>query len=331
MYLWLSLDDLRWAHDAQSIPDSVLGADDDATWRQFRGSQQQPDNDGAAVTNSPTSKAIEDRSGFTRSSSLQTATWTQVRDAYNNDGGDDRKTRRHHHHRHLQQPDGNYGFHTPWEELPFSWQIAAAQLGYDKSSWVNGGPSFTDGISWANLGEEQQDAAIQLGYSQYLWDSLHGFQQPATTAQASSPNSSNMAGQLSTENSSNAGFGSMADGTGVTTTTMESTTSNSIISDSATAPPNGSWRNVAWENLPNQIKGGALSLGYTEQLWNSGAPIATGTYFWHELNGLQQRAAAAIFGYTGKLKVLTGFNGFNGFMPSFVSFLRSLSFDSWMF
>ena len=60
------------------------------------------------------------------------------------------------------------------------------------------------------------------------------------------------------------------------------------------------WRAYKWNDLPAEVKGSAISLGYTETLWESGAGVATDQYFWNELSGAQQRAATLLFGYTGK-------------------------------
>ena len=324
MYLWLSIDDLRWAHEARTIPASVLEADDDVTWRSFRSSQQQQQQSASSTGNGYTRPATasngEDEDGIA---------WSDVRDT---DFGGTR-------HRHLRaspskpSPSGRRGlvkvpppqsttkatphttlrklvdetFSVDWDELPFSTQIAAATLGHDEATWNSGGATFTDLIPWDDLSAEQQDAAVSLGYTEYLWNFLRGFTEPdpaqpsgvtqstqtveATNREPTQTTAVNT--ETATETETTTFF---RDTSTATPTTTTGTTSESTLSSMPVAP-NGNWRSYPWNELPSEIQGGAVALGFTEPLWDAGAELSTGVYFWDELSPAQQEASAAIFGY----------------------------------
>lgn len=170
MFLWLSIDDLYWADETRTIPQSVLEADDDLTWRQFRNGQK----DEKTVADN-TQAAGSGNGGYTRPSTMGTEeeedelSWSELKDKYGNGQG-----------RYLRVNDSSNGqqqsrrkeqeagvtFLTPWEELPFSKQISASVLGHDATSWNSGQPVFTDTMSWDQLTTEQQEAAVSLGYDQ---------------------------------------------------------------------------------------------------------------------------------------------------------------------
>jgi hypothetical protein len=168
MFLWLSIDDLYWANDAQNIPESVLEADDDLTWKQFRNRQSGRKAEWASVVD-----VINDNSGsgYVRTSSAQDAgededeiTWSELK---NSNFGGRRILRLASQHRRRAQT-GDISYHTQWSDLPLSKQIAAATLGHDETSWNTGLPTFADFIKWDDLTDDQEAAAEELGYNQYL-------------------------------------------------------------------------------------------------------------------------------------------------------------------
>ena len=187
MFLWLSIDDLYWADEARSIPTSVLQADDDLTWRQFRsrqGGRTVGDSDATGI-------------GYTRESMVGNSpeqydpneiTWSELRNKNDNNRRNLRlrqqqQQQQQFHRRRQQQDDAGVAFQTPWNQLPFLMQIAAATLGYDENSWDNGLSVFTDTIAWEDLTPEQQEAAIALGYEEYLWNMLRGFTEASSQVQ----------------------------------------------------------------------------------------------------------------------------------------------------
>ena len=329
MYLWLSIDDLRWAHEARTIPASVLEADDDMTWRSFRSSQQQQQQQQqSGIGNSYTRPTTASNGGDEDSIS-----WSDVRDT---DFGGTR-------HRHLRastshaSPSSRRGlvkvplpqstpeatphralrkldlvdatFSVDWDDLPFSTQVAAATLGHDEATWNSGSATFTDLIPWDGLSVEQRDAAVSLGYTEYLWNFLRGFTEPVPAA---NPTQSSGATTQTVEATNREPTQTTAANTATTTdtetttyfrdistatpTTTTDTTSENALSSMPVAP-NGNWRTYPWNELPSEIQGGATALGFTEQLWDAGAELSTGVYFWDELSPAQQEASAAIFGY----------------------------------
>jgi hypothetical protein len=55
--------------------------------------------------------------------------------------------------------------------MPVETQALWTKLGWDPSNWKSGGAS-TEGVLWVKLLEEQQAAALQLGFEQTSWDNL---------------------------------------------------------------------------------------------------------------------------------------------------------------
>jgi hypothetical protein len=169
MFLWLSIDDLYWANDAQNIPETVLEADDDLTWKQFRSRQSGQNAGGASVLDARNDNG---GSGYVRSSSAQDnggdegddMTWSELREG---DYGGRRILRLASQHRRRAKT-GDISYHTPWSDLPLSKQVAAATLGHDETSWNTGLPTFADLIKWDDLTDDQEAAAEELGYNQYL-------------------------------------------------------------------------------------------------------------------------------------------------------------------
>ena len=173
MYLWLSIDDMSWAHEARTIPASVLEADDDMTWRSFRLSQQQQqENSGGdggtrhrhllpgsllslSKTSNPSGRLSLAKVPLTESAISANKSTRKLID--------------------------DETFSIPWDDLPFTTQIAAATLGHDEATWNSNGAVFTDLIPWNELDVEQQDAAVTLGYNEYLWNMLRGFVDPVST------------------------------------------------------------------------------------------------------------------------------------------------------
>ena len=169
MFLWMSIDDLYWAHDAQNIPETVLEADDDFTWQQFRSRQR--------GQSEPTSQVVDSRStnggtGYVRTNSdqnndedgLNVMTWSELR---NSDYGGRRGLLLSlQHGRRLQ--NGDITYHTLWSDLSVSKQIAAITLGHNETSWNTGLTTFADVIRWNDLTDDQRKAAEELGYNQYL-------------------------------------------------------------------------------------------------------------------------------------------------------------------
>jgi len=59
-----------------------------------------------------------------------------------------------------------------WEDMGPSVQSSWKKLGWSQSNW--GGTSSTDDKAWAQLSEEQKEAAMSLGYTNDVWDSSEG-------------------------------------------------------------------------------------------------------------------------------------------------------------
>lgn len=55
-----------------------------------------------------------------------------------------------------------------WDTLPSTVQASFATLGYDESTWNEGGVVSTD---WGELTHDQRIAALRIGYTPELWDS----------------------------------------------------------------------------------------------------------------------------------------------------------------
>jgi hypothetical protein len=169
LFLWLSIDDLRWANDVQNIPETVLDADDDVTWQQFR-SRQSGQNAGSVTV--VDGRSDSGGSGYVRTSSAgdngedEEDDFT-LSDLQTGDYGGRRILQLALQHRRRAK-NGDVSYHTPWSDLPTSQQIAATILGQNETSWNTGLPTFADLINWDALNDDQKAAAEELGYNQYL-------------------------------------------------------------------------------------------------------------------------------------------------------------------
>jgi len=177
-----------------------------------------------------------------------------------------------------------------WRDLPGDIKDYARTLGYTESSWNNGERIAADSLYWHELTSEQMAAATALGFDMATWD-MHV-----------EPASETMVGQNREPNPTTAEPTSspptsMTPTAAPTIATTISPTSAPTISPDFPEAPNGNWRSYLWVNLPERVKEAAMALGYSEELWNDGAPIATDKYFWDELSLAQQEAAAGIYGY----------------------------------
>lgn len=189
-------------------------------------------------------------------------------------------------------------------ELPEEIRVEAAKLGYDEQKWNNGERTYADDLFWDELTPEQQRAAQFLGYTQNDWD-VYADETSSTTTYVN-PAGSQTTNANPSSGSSTVGSEAASTSTGTFTgaSSTTSTTSGSGASDQSATEPvpvnTENWRKYDWEDLPSEIRGSAIALGFTKSLWQSGAPVATDQYFWDELSDAQQRAATLLFGYTGK-------------------------------
>ena len=263
MLLWMSIDDLYWADEVRNIPEPVLQADDDATWRNFRSRQSRLNNPGtsasASASASSSSNSYSRPSSFGSDGYTEDITWSDIRGS---DGGDDRRSLRGG-NRVLQQTPVS----VPWDDLKFSQQIAAATLGYSPTSWNNGGATFTDSLRWNELTPGQQEAAEQLGYIEEIWNSLRGFS--TTTSSTSSTTTSNSANPTGSDwgnflwselpadvqaHATNLGY----------TEDIWNNGQRTIVDD------------LFWDQLTPQQQFAATTFGYSESTWNVKAQPPTG-------------------------------------------------------
>jgi hypothetical protein len=183
-----------------------------------------------------------------------------------------------------------------WANLPQEIQAAASTLGYTETIWNNGEHTAVDDLFWSQLTTEQQVAATLLGHSQGTWDV---YATGGSGSQQTEPNT----------NTSTPATAAPSSPPSTTPATMSPDTTQVIVSANypvsappattqGTLSPGETWRSVPWSDLPDQIRGGAIALGFTTDLWDSGARVATDTYFWDELSLAQQQAATLIFGFS---------------------------------
>jgi hypothetical protein len=59
-----------------------------------------------------------------------------------------------------------------WVDIPFDIQSAYTVLGYNQNSWDNGIEVDADTVDWAELTPEQQEAALFIGYTEFIWCGL---------------------------------------------------------------------------------------------------------------------------------------------------------------
>jgi len=173
-----------------------------------------------------------------------------------------------------------------WAELPSGTKSAAKLLGYNQYLWDNDETTFVDNMSWVELTTEQHEAAAKFGYDQKTWDGEYG------------DNTSDSAVNNGEQIFNIDGNGSFVqiekpDKTIIENETRETENGGESTIEEITSTDWGSYR---WADLPENIISAALSLGYNEPVWNSGAPAYTDALYWTELTPLQQEAAT-VFGY----------------------------------
>jgi len=141
-----------------------------------------------------------------------------------------------------------------WDDLPDNIQDAAAELGYNKWVWESDDlQPESDEKMWHELTEEEKRAAHVLGYTKQLW---------------------NGESDSKTEES-----------------TGEDKKGSDDTSDVSSHGSDG------WANLSNEAKSAAITLGYTQAIWNNDGSPPTEDKDWNELSSTE-RAAAKTLGYT---------------------------------
>jgi hypothetical protein len=183
-----------------------------------------------------------------------------------------------------------------WANLPQEIQAAASTLGYTESVWNNGERTSVDDLFWVQLTAEQQIAATRLGYTQETWD-VYANEDSGSQQREPNTNSSSPATAATNYSIATAAPGTVSPDTTQVPTSAPYPAPAPTASSQETLSPGETWRSVPWSDLPDQLRGGAIVLGFTPELWDSGARVATDTYFWDELSVAQQQAATEIYGF----------------------------------
>ena len=151
-------------------------------------------------------------------------------------------------------PDAIY-YEEWWKDLPEHIQDAYEVLEWNETAWNKGMDVATENMTWAELSEEQQEAAGVLGYDQELWDTSDKIEDIA------------------------------ANTTGVD---YETLSWNELPPEAKSAAETLGWTEDKWDSedgeawsdgfywsqLPPEAQLAAAVLGYDELSWNSGGDTA---------------------------------------------------------
>eukprot|EP00966_Prymnesium_polylepis_P136669 3158000-Prymnesium_polylepis.1 len=61
-----------------------------------------------------------------------------------------------------------------WSDMDPHTRSLWERLGWNAHTWANGPNPPSDGLDWDELGFDERDAAMQLGYTEYSWDDDDG-------------------------------------------------------------------------------------------------------------------------------------------------------------
>jgi hypothetical protein len=163
-------------------------------------------------------------------------------------------------------------------ELPLSLRQAAIDLGYTQYLWDNNLHAESDSKGWDELCLEEQEAAIVFGYNKYTWD------------------------------------GESAEHDG------DSDSTPSVAEK---------YYDYSFHRLPPPAVDAAEYLGYTPSTWDDDASVLAGGKAWDELSVGQQRAAQ-ILGYSQPIWDENSDGDSSSSLSSMPSFLRSHTDESGM-
>ena len=189
-----------------------------------------------------------------------------------------------------------------WEELPPHIELAAAELGWNPSSWDNGVPSVpdTEDLTWEELSPLQQEAATVLGYNNESWnkkgDSSSGEEDDSSDSEDEDDQDSDsswtdrMLDYI--ERHPEVGDYSEGDENNNNGSDTEGVNADEVYEAFVLG---GTYR---WAELSLRIRIAASALGWTPTQWDNGIPSLPDTenLTWEEL-GPGERGAAILLGY----------------------------------
>jgi hypothetical protein len=146
-------------------------------------------------------------------------------------------------------------------DLPPEIQAAFAILGWNETGWDESINPPSETMDWVELTPEMQDAASAIGYTEDSWD---------------------------TEDES-------VD-YDLTNSTQASSNGTAVIADENLTPDADYYEDYDWVELPSSVMEAAITLGWSQSLWDSGGTAWSDELFWDELPPDAQEAAA-VFGY----------------------------------
>jgi hypothetical protein len=161
LYLVCAVNDYQWSQTLLTLPEWLRGVDDDALWMRYRLEEKYGDVSSISV---PSGRRLT--LGGVRRRLMREHYWKNADeriDEYIENLG--AKT----FSRNLQQTPEELYYDLDWECLPAEIQAAYAVLSYDQNSWDNEIEVDTDTMDWAELTPEQQEAALFIGYTEFIW------------------------------------------------------------------------------------------------------------------------------------------------------------------
>jgi hypothetical protein len=146
-----------------------------------------------------------------------------------------------------------------FDDLPQVAKDAVTTLGYTASTWNNDGSVPVEEKDWGQLNGAEQQAAFVLGFSERTWNGP--------------------VGHLST----------------IASVSLEATDKDSGSSIHF-IPGHKYYKTREWSQLPTEVQRAALTLGYSDIIWETGSRSPVDDMYWEEMSP-RLRAAARKLGF----------------------------------
>jgi len=164
-----------------------------------------------------------------------------------------------------------------WVGLPEAARSAAMVLGYTQQTWLDDGKNPIEEKKWSDLSPEEQAACRILGYNEQIWTQLTSIWSEAEEDDCNSD-----------------GDGEDDDDKSDDSESMDSDDDDTSTSDDSSS--DFGFMGTYWNMLPSDARQAAITLGYTQEIWDADEDCPLDAMTWNELTPEQQRAAI-VLGY----------------------------------
>lgn len=165
-----------------------------------------------------------------------------------------------------------------WVGLTEAARSAAMALGYTQQTWLDDGKNPVEEKKWDNLSPEEQAACRILGYNEQIWTQLTSIWSEADEDDINKDSDSEDDDDDKSEDSVS------IDGDDADTSTSDDSSCHF------------GFMGIYWNMLPSDARQAAITLGYTQEIWDTDEDCPLDAMMWNELTPAQQRAAI-VLGY----------------------------------